>query len=104
MEMKIVVLPELLALCERVEVVAKEEHADKISWAFFPQTAFGAELSQPSQGAVGFTAYYEYSVATWLRADGSWSADVYSREVSKYDSEGWETHPCSDDYEEAEVE
>ena len=99
-EMKIDVLPELLALCERVEEVAKDEHGDKISWAFFPQWAIGAEQSQPTQGAVGFTAYREYSISVWRREDGSWSSSAYGREVSKYDSEGWETHPCDDEYEE----
>ena len=75
---------------------------EPISWAFFPQEAIGAELSQPTQGAVGFTSRYEYNVSTWLRNSGVWSVSAYSREVSKYDSEGWETHPCDDDYEEEE--
>lgn len=103
MEMKkIDVLPELLALCERVGEGAKEMDSESISWAFFPQEAIGAERDQPTQGAVGFTAGYEYNVSTWLRSDGSWGVSAYSREVGKYDNDNWETHPCDDDYEEAE--
>jgi hypothetical protein len=100
MEVKVIeVLPELLALCERVEEQAKLAHGDEISWAFFPQLAYGAEESKPTQGAMGFCMYAEYSVATFLKSDGSWASSVYWREVSKYDSEGWETHACDDDYE-----
>ncbi len=100
MEMKIDVLPELLAVCERVEAFAKDDDLERIAWAFFPQEAIGSENVQPSQGACGFTSRREYNVSTWRRENGSWGVAGYWREVGRYDNDNWETHKVDDDYEE----
>jgi hypothetical protein len=102
MEMKLDVLPELLAVCERVEVEAKSVDGERISWAFFPQTAQGAGVGRPAQGAVGFTEFAEYNVSTWLRESGEWSVSAYWRTIGKYDNDNWETHKVDDDYEDFE--
>lgn len=98
MEMKVVVLPELLALCERINVVAKEEDFSTIRWAFFPEEV--TPLAR--QGAVGFTDYRAYDVSVWETSDGSFMSFAYWREVDRYENETWTTHKCADDYEEAE--
>ena len=98
MEMKLDVRPELVALCGRIDAVAKEEDFSTIRWAFFPEEV----TPLVRQGAVGFTDYRAYDVSVWETSDGSFMSFAYWREVDKYEAETWETHKCADDFEEVE--
>jgi hypothetical protein len=100
MEMKLVVMPELLDLISKVEAEGIGGVKFDTNWAFFPKYD-GVEVV--GQGAMGFAGNYEWDVSVRSWSDGRLFFGAYWRTKGKYDDDNWETHKCDSDYEE-EVE
>lgn len=100
MEMKLVVMPELLDLIKKVEEEGVGGVKFLTHWAFFPKQS-SPEVA--IQGAMGYAGVYEWDVSVRFYSDGRMFYSAYWRAKGKYDDDNWETHKMDSDYE-GEVE